>query len=711
MPPLGNFAISDSYYQNVSDFFKEESEFVHLLEPLLKALKWQGAYKHLVEVLPHYSRVLDLTGFRNVMAGLNYVSEAVDISQNEIVGDLLPALFIPHDRPAMVVLEEQGSGYLCFNSQTQTYEVVESQAIKGTLYIFRHLDKTALHYDKGRWFQKNVRRFKGIIGQILFLSLFTNIAVLATPLFIMSVFDKVFASQSVSLLVQFAIGVLLVLAGSYLLNQYRSYMISFIGARLDITVGDAILEHLLFLSPRFTENTPIGVQIAKIKDFDSIRDFFTSPNLSMLFEFPFAILFLAVIWMLAGWVVIVPLAMIGVFVVLYLIFNPFIKRAVTLSTQSNAKKQAFLLESLSNMRTIRLLGAQGRWHKRFETLISRSLVHEHKASTLTQSLNIIAETIMLLSGMLVISLGVIQVLEGEMSVGALIATMILVWRVLAPVKTFFSILPRLSYVMTSIKQINHLMSMPIERDPHRIVQPIHFSEGHINCNRVSFRYRQDLMPALLGVNFSIQSGEFVAVCGQNGSGKSTLLKVLANMYSVQGGSISINGINIKQLDLIELRQSIAYLPQNTCLFFGTIAQNLRFSNPLASNEVLVDATKKAGVFEDILALPEGFDTQIGDNAGFTLPKSIQQKLLLARTWVKQSKIYLLDEPISSLDLEATEHFERQLQALKGQSTILLVTHRPAQMRMADRILYLEQGHLVYDGPPKDVLPKISINLL
>ncbi len=701
----------EEFHDDITNFFKEDSEFVHLLEPLLVALSWPGSYKHLVEALPHYSQNLDLTGFRNVMAMLNYHSKSVTINLDDIVDELLPALFMPEDSLSYILMKTSKDGLIVYESETRSYQTIQPKGIRGELYIFEPMTNLESLQGTDHWFHKSMKRFRLVFLQIFFISMLINLATLITPLFIMGVFDKVFTSDSVFMLSQLTIGISIVITGGYALSKLRTYMLSYIGARLDITVGDAILERLLFLAPGYTENAPIGSQMARIKDFDSIREFFTSPTVSMLFELPFALLFLTVIWILGGWIILIPVCMLGLFTGLFYFFNPHILKSIKNTAQLNSQRQSFQLETLSNMRVMRLLGIQQRWLDRYKLYTSQALASEFKASMFTQTLSTISETIMMMSGLLVVGFGVLQVIHGSMSVGALIACMMLVWRVLSPIKTFFSMLPRMDQVFTSIKQVNHLMKIPLERSPHKIVQSLTLDSGQVEFNRVSFRYRQDMMPTLLGISFRVNSGELVAVCGQNGSGKSTLLKLIANLYPIQGGNIFVDQLNLKQIDVIELRQTIAYLPQNSCLFYGTIAQNLRFAAPLADDDDLVEATRIAGVYDEIRKFPKGFDTQVDDHANNSLSKSFQQKIMLARTLLKKSAILLLDEPTNYLDHEMTEQFNKTIEALRGKTTIFLVTHRPQQMKMADRILYLDQGHLLLNGPPKDILPKIPFNML
>ncbi len=708
---LDSSLLTKAYRDDLSEFFDHDSEFLHLLEPLLISLGWPGHFKQLVEALPHYAKALDLTLFRNVMATLNYKSEKVHLSVEDLVDPLLPGLLVPKDKAAMIIMEIHGNDAFVFDSQTRSYQLIPTQGLKGDFYYFKVIDEqTETRGTKG-WFGKSLLRFKTHVMQIFFISLLINIFTLATPLFIMMTFDWVFTGQSVLLLFQLSLGMMIIVGASYALNVLRANILAYISARLDITMGDAILERILFLAPSYTENAPLGAQVARIKDFDSIREFISTPFLSAVFELPFSILFLGLIWYLAGPVVLIPVLMVILYMTIYAMLNPKIDNSMLKSAKANSDKQEFQIETLSHMRTIRFFGTQKQWQSRYEKKAADAIFSDFIASMLTSTLNTLSETIMMIAGLLVIGFGVVGVIDGSMSIGALIATMMLVWRVLSPLKTFFSMLPRIDQVFNSIKQVNLLMKLPIEHNPHSIASPVDFQTGAVEFSRVSFRYRQDMLPTLLGINFSIKQGELVAICGQNGAGKSTLLKLIVNLYPIQAGNIFIDHINTRQIDVIALRKSIAYMPQETNLFFGTIAQNFKFSEPLATEQDMIDAAKKAGVLEEIMALPKQFQTRIEEFSNENLSRSFIKKISLARTFLKNSPVILLDEPTNDLDNEATERFMASLEELKGKHTIIVVTHRPALMKTADRILYIEQGQLLLNGPTKDVLPKIPMGLL
>ena len=252
------------------------------------------------------------------------------------------------------------------------------------------------------------------------------------------------------------------------------------------------------------------------------------------------------------------------------------------------------------------------------------------------------------------------------------------------------------------------MTLRLERDPGENRIKHRTFNGEVTFSRVSLRYTPNGEPALLGIGLQIERGQIVAVTGSNGSGKSSLLKLVAGLYQAQAGAVLIDGIDIRQLDIGELRGAIAYVPQTCNLFHGTIAQNLRLADPTASDADLTRAAVEAGLMGELLALPDGFDTRITDQMQRQLPKGFKQRLMLARAYVKNAPIYLLDEPANNLDWEGDQALMRKLQQLRGRATVFIVTHRPSHMRIADRVVCVDGGQIMISGSPDEVLPKIGM---
>ena len=642
-----------------SSSFVHSSSFINCLQPLLEALKWPGDQRHIAESLPHFAESLDLQQFLIAMKRLHYRYDSLKINLGHIDERLFPCLFVNKDDKAMVVLSRQGDTVKVFDGDSNTELLLTETNIKGKAYLFNineehHDDKQRVQFG---WFKQMLKQHRGLFISISLISLMMNLFVLATPIFIMSVYDRVITTESYQMLSMFSIGIIVALGANMILQLIRGRILAYIGARLDNEIGDNIIQRLLYLQPSFTESASLASQISRLKDFETIREFFTGPLIGLIFDLPFTILFIAVIAMIAGPLAIIPLVMLGLYGILAYVFKPIIEKSVGDTASSSNKRQGFLLETLSNLRVIKYSHAEKTWNKRCEEVIADASFANFRATMVTHSVNIIADALMMIAGLSVISFGVLGALNGTISVGALIATMMLVWRVLSPLKLFFSTLSRWDQVFSSLRQINNLMNIVPERDPYDLINPLNKLRGQVSFNRISIRFQAEMEPALLGITFNVKPGEVIAIIGRNGSGKSTLLKLMTNMYSPQSGAVSVDGVDIRQLDPIELRHAVGYVPQKCQLFYGTIEQNLRLANPIASDKDIADATELAGVYDDIMQLPHGFQTQLRDQSGMRIPPSLQQRLSLARAYLKKPKILLLDEPANSLDFKSDQQFD------------------------------------------------------
>ena len=312
---------------------------------------------------------------------------------------------------------------------------------------------------------------------------------------------------------------------------------------------------------------------------------------------------------------------------------------------------------------------------------------------------------MKVAGLVVIIWGAVRVTDNLMSVGALIAVVLLLWRALSPIQSAFMILGRFDQVMDSLGQINRLMAMPTER--RQVTGNPHEFDGLIRVQNAGFRYPNDANPALQGIMMEAKPGEIVAVIGQNGSGKTTLLKLLLGFYYPQAGSITVDGVDIRQFDPIVLRQSIAYVPQQTQFFHGTLAQNLQLCAPEATQEQMIRAVKMAGLLPQIMTLPEGFETRIDEQLMNVYSSGFLQKLNLARAYVRKSNILIMDEPGNTLDQEGDELLRTTIEGFRGKKTVMLVTHRPSLINLADRVLSLQGGAMRIFGPKEKVLELMS----
>ncbi len=694
---------------------REISDLAACLEVLLMALSWRGQQRNIAEAMPHFADELDITGFRNVMANLQFSSRPERMRLDEIDPRLMPCLFVADDMSACILMARSDFGMRVFDGGLGDYRTlsVSEMRVKGTAYFFQPVDleEQKIVQQKIGWFWMVMERFRSLVYQILGLTLLLNLLALATPLFVMAVYDKVVATGSMSTLAYFGVGVSIALVCDYVLRKIRTRIFAFVGARIDNIVGNEVFKRIMFLPPAFTERATIGAQVARIKDFESIRDFFTGPMAVVLFELPFSFIFIIVIFVLGGAIAFIPILMLVLFWLVGLAMGPMVRDAITETARFGSKRQELIIETISSMRAIKYSNSEETWLNRYRDISAKSSMASFRSSQVTSYLTTISHVLMISSGVATIGVGVFQVFAGAMSIGGLVAAMMLVWRVLGPLQSGFVTLTRIEQVRSSINQINNLMNINSEHKD-AVINSNRKVDGFISFGRVSLRYSPEADPALVGVNFDVNPGEVIALVGGNGSGKSTVLKLLLGMYTPQAGSIRLDQTDIRQLDLIELRQMLGYVPQTTQFFYGTISQNLRLANPAASDEEIAEACRLANLLEDIEALPKGFWTRIGEGTGGQLPTSFQQRLNLARCFIKKPRVMLFDEPGNGLDFEDDQIFMKTVERFKQEGVCsFIVTHRPSHLRIADKILWLENGHMKMYGATEEVKPLLPKDFL
>lgn len=696
----------------VKTFFSKPGSLANLLEPLVQSLEWKGTYRQLVEALPHFAEDLTLTDFLSVMVAINYNNEKMKTTLNSIPAKFMPCLFIANDGGDLVLLANNGDTLQIIEGKTGNKIDIKSKAIKGTMYRFFPFDSDKVVVDKNaESFSHMFKRFRPLIIQILILTLLYNIFIAVVPIYIMLIYDKVIPSESVTMAFSFLTGILIFLFSSQLLAVARIKIIAYIGARMDKTIGESIIRHLAYLAPTYTESNTVGTQIARIKSFDSIRDFFTSNIAIMACEFPFAIIFLGIIFFLGGLLGFVPIVLGAIFYTVYHITNPVVERFIKLQAAMSTNKQAFLLETFTRERDIKQTGHAGFWDEKFNNMLVQLSRSSFESAFYNSALSSISEAFMQLAALAMIGIGATLAINETITLGVVIAVMMLTWKVLNPMKAFFSSLPKIEQIMTSAQQINKLFAIPTEITAERkaVVDPE--KKAKIEFNRVTFRYRNELAPAILGVSFVVQPGELICISGRNSAGKSTLLKLILALYKPQAGNILINNMNIAQFDPIELRHTIAYMPQNNQLFYGTIKQNILFGDMIATEDEIIVAAKLAGVHDDIMRLPHGYNTRLGDQKSAAFPATFVQLIILARTYLRKASIILFDEPGSGFDDEMEKKFLEVINYKRKEATILWVTHRPSHLKIADKILYLAGGEVALYGESAKVLERLPRNLI
>ena len=694
-----------------SDAFSAASPFAATLMPLLKALHWHGDLRDVAEAVPHFADSFDLVDLRNVLVLLGYESTPHKMALSQIDARLCPCLFVEDDGSdrAYVILERNDDVLTVIDQGDQFEITLDGTKHKGTAFFFTQIDSnTQFGAQNASWFHRTLIRFRRIIMHLLVMTLVINLLSASVPLFVMTVYDKVIGNGSVGTLPYLLAGIVVVLGADLILRTLKAQLIGVTAGRIDYLLGSETLNRILALPPSFTERSSVSAQISRIREFESVRDFFTGPLAQTVLDLPFSLMFIGIIAVLAGPIALVPVVMIVVLLVFGAIYMPRTQYLSKEAGKAAVRRQSFLIEATQNLRSIKAAAAEDVWRERYRLLSSQTVAAQLKSAQRGATMQTITQAMTTLSAVAVLGFGAVSVLAGSMTIGALIATMALVWRVLSPFHAAFLAYTRFDDIRKSVAQINQLMTLKPERQTDRASLLSRKFDGKIEFNRVSFRYSADTDPALIGAQFAVEKGEFVSIIGPNGSGKSTVLKLIVGLYQPQGGAIAVDGLDLRQADPVALRRQIAYVPQGADLFYGTIAQNLRLADPTASDERLIEVTKLTGAWDIIKDLPNGINTRVGDSLVKQLPTGFVQRLIIARALTRDAKILLLDEPATSLDHEGDRMLMQLLGNLKGKVTIVMVSHRPSHIRLADKVIVLHRGFIEYTGPGDQALAFASV---
>ncbi len=688
--------------------FRAVSPFAACLTPLLAALDYRGSRRRLLEALPHFSNDLDLVDLRGVLAELGFATTPLRLKLAELDPRLAPCLFVTDEEGPLVVIEPRGDRAMVVAPDTTDPLEIDVRGLAGTAFIVERQTRLEAPVEDRSFTETITARFRPLVLQLIAITFLIDLVTLMTSLASMLIYDKVIGARAHEFLLFLTIGLGVLFAGDWFLRMARGRIVAFIGARIDRLVGVATLRQLLSLPLASIESVPVGAQASRLKDFESIREFFTGPLGQLALELPFLAIAIAALAAIAGPVALVPVALVLVFALIgWLVFSS-LKRAVAVAGRARSQRHAFLVEMLGGLRAIRQTGVERVWLERFRQLSAETAAYQDTSQQWSLFMQTLSQILVLAAGVTTLAIGVRAVMAGTMTVGALVATMAIIWRVTGPMQAGLILLPRFEGMLRTMVQINGLMRLKPARPP---VAPVAHVErifrGDLQAARISHRYRNDADPALLGAELVAKRGEIVALVGSSGSGKSTLLKIIAGLYQPQGGAVMIDGIDIRQLPPGDLQRAICYLPQNSHLFHGTIEQNLRLADPTASTHDLMMALSDAGAVEEVTALKDGLGTRIGDQRTQRLPAGLLQRLSLARVLMSSAPIMLLDEPGQSLDDQGDEALKTVLSNLRGRRTVIMVTHRPSHIQFCDRVVLLQEGRVARDVPAQEFLKQMK----
>ncbi|MBO1928235.1 type I secretion system permease/ATPase [Thiomicrorhabdus sp. 6S2-11] len=558
------------------------------------------------------------------------------------------------------------------------------------------IEKPSLH-----WFWGVIQENRGLYKDILIASILINLFAVAMPMFVMNVYDRVVPNHTTDTLWILAAGIFLVITTEIILKLMRSWFVDLAANRADVKLSSTIMERVLNMR---LVNRPhsSGSFISNVQSFESIRSFIGSLTVTALVDLPFVLLFTAIITLINP-ILVIPIVLAILIVLAYALSAQQKMHELSIdSMEASAKRNDTLYEAVANIETLKGFNAESRAQSRWEKSTLFITRNAAKMRFLSASISNGATWIQHMAAVSVIILGVYLIIEGEISQGALIAAYLLTSRAMGPVSQTAGLLAQYHYAATSYQALEEIMQRDVERPQGKSWVHQGQIRGDIEFRNVEFSYPNDERSALSNVSFKIKQGERVAILGRNGSGKTTVEKLLLGLFEPKNGSILVDGIDLRQIDPAELRRNIGYIPQDIVLFNGTLKENLMFGAPLASDEQIVSASNISGLAPIINAHPEGFNMQVGER-GQALSGGQKQSVALARSIINDPPVLLFDEPTGSLDFSAEAAFSKNLKRIVEGKTLITITHRTSLLNLVERIIVLDKGRVIADGPKDQVM--------
>lgn len=555
------------------------------------------------------------------------------------------------------------------------------------------------------WFWGAVLEQKPIFKDILAAALLINLFALAMPLFTMNVYDRVVPNFALETLWVFAGGITMVLILDYVVRLLRGHFISLVSNRLDLKLSGLIMERVLGM--RMSQRpASVGAFAANLRSFEAVRDFIASATVTALIDLPFAILFLfALIW-IAWPLVLLPLIGIVVVVIYSYMVQHKMRELSETTFRAAALRNSTLIESLTALETIKAHGAESQMQARWEkTTAFLARVNSDLKLLSASSING-ASAIQQMVNVAVVVAGVYLIHEKMMSMGGLIAATMLAGRAMAPVGQVVGLLLQFESAKNSLAALESIMATPSERSDESAF--IHRPEilGKIEFKDVHFSYPGRTEEALRGVSFSIAPGERLVIIGRVGSGKSTMEKLILGLYAPTKGAVLLDDVDLRQLDPADLRRNLGYVEQDSMLFYGSLRENIAIRAPYADDRALVAAAELAGLTEFVNSHPEGFDMIISER-GESISGGQRQSIAIARAALLDPPVLLLDEPTSAMDYPSEAQFKQRIARYAQHKTMIIVTHRPSLMDLATRIIVLDNGVIVADGPKDKIMTALQ----
>lgn len=631
---------------------------------------------------------------------------------------LLPAVLLLRGEEACVLLGWDASGdnaRLLFPETGQGSVLLSRAALADRYTGVAIFSRPHFRFDKRtpqvgevklrHWFWGALADQWLVYRDVLAAALLINLMALAMPLFTMNVYDRVIPNRAMETLWVLGLGVVLVIGIDLMLRLLRGYFIDLASARIDMALSAQIMERVLGVRME-ARPAAVGAFSSNLRSFESVRDFITSASVTAFIDLPFALLFVLVIALIA-WQLILPVLLAIVVVIIYAYILQHKMHELSETTyRAGALRNATLIESLTALETIKTQGAESVMQSKWEKSVAFVSRVNNQMRFLSAAATNGAMEIQQLVNVVVVIAGVYLIGDGQLSMGGLIACTMLTSRAVAPLGQMVGLLMQYHNAKVSLTSLDEVMNKPVERpaDASFVHRPE--LKGNIEFRDVEFTYPNAAVSALKGFSCKIAAGDKVVVIGRIGSGKTTLQKLLLGLYQPTGGAVSIDGVDLRQLDPADLRRNIGYVAQDVTLFYGSLRDNIAIGAPYADDATIVAAADAAGLTDFVNRHPDGFDMMIGER-GDSLSGGQRQGVAIARALLMDPPILLLDEPTSAMDFSSEQQFKERLRRVADHKTVIIVTHRNSLLDLATRVIVVDEGRIVADGPRDQVIQALQ----
>ncbi|CAG9411951.1 TPA: type I secretion system permease/ATPase [Providencia alcalifaciens] len=668
------------------------------------------------------SKSFDYASLVNVLNSHQFDNQIIEIDLHKIPTIAAPFLALLANNESVVIskIEDGENG--------RHFEILTEEGLRQTLSV----QDLAVNYSGYSWFiKRNIRsetrseidkyetsgfwkviwRYKKYYYQVIIASFVINLLALISSLYVMNVYDRVIPNQAYETLWVLTIGVVLAIGFEFLAKMLRSYLLDIAGKKADIVIS-AMLFHRVMGIRLDKRPASSGSYANNLRDFESIREFMTSASLLALVDLPFILLFIGVISVIGGYLALVPLTIIPVVVIAGLLIQKPLAKGINASMKETSQRQGLAVESIEGIETLKLNNAVNWAQQRWEMLTEKTAFSSIAVRNLTNFMVNFSAAMQQLNTVGLVCLGTYLIhandVNSRITMGALIASVILSGRALAPLGQTAGLATRFQSARMALAGVKNIFNRPVEREDHKkYISPTSVN-GALRLTNVTYQYNKDGQPALNNINLEIKAGEKVAILGKIGGGKSTLLKLLTGLYEQQQGNISLDDLDIRQIDPIFLRSKVGMLAQKPRLFFGTLRENLDLArlDGYSSDDDLVRALKRFQLDKIIRQHPAGLDMPLGED-GLGLSGGQKQMVALAQLTLHNPNVVLLDEPTTGIDVDTEKLVLDALEAWTQEKTLIVVTHKLPILRLVDRIIVIDDGKILIDGPKQKVLKMLG----